>query len=177
LNPDQLIKEAQTAYKQKKYLVAATAFETAAQVYSANGEEMNAAEMRNNSSVAFLQANNPQAALSAVQGTEQVFAKDGDIKRQALALGNTAAALEALGRLDEAATIYEESANLLKQINETDLRASVMQALSTIQLRLGRQLEAVVTMQSGLEDIKRPNVTQKLAKKILQSPINMLRPK
>ena len=177
MNPDRIIKEAQIAYNHKKYQVAATAYETAAQVYTTNGDELNAAEMRNNSSVAFLQANNPQAALAIVQGTEQVFAVAGDVRRQAFALGNTAAALEALGRLVDSATTYEESASLLKQIGETDLRASVMQALSAVQLRLGRQLEAVVTMQSGLEDIKQPSVTQKLAKKILQSPINILRQK
>jgi hypothetical protein len=52
-----------------------------------------------------------------------------------------------------------------------------MQALSALQLRMGRQLEALATMNAGLAEVKRPNPAQRLAKKILQVPFDYLKPR
>ena len=83
-----------------------------------------------------------------------------------------AAAYEALGQLDSAVQAYQESADLLKDAGDRELRPTVMQSLSAVQLRLGRQMDALVTMQSGLEAIEKPSLKQKLIKKILRSPFS-----
>jgi hypothetical protein len=101
-----------------------------------------------------------------------VFADAGDLRRQAIALGNQAAAYEALGELEAAAGAYQESSRLLKEIGDHELRPAVMQSLSAVQLRLGQQMDALVTMQAGLEEIEKPNLKQKLVKKILRSPFS-----
>jgi tetratricopeptide (TPR) repeat protein len=175
IKPEQFIKEGQAAYQHKEYQAAAQAFTAAAEGFAAAGEPLAAAEQSNNASVAYLQAGEAEAALRAVDGSDLVFAQAGDAHRQALALGNRAAALEALDRLDEAAASYEASADLLKQLGETDLRATVMQALSALQLRQGRRLEALATMQAGLAGVKHPNVKQRLAKKLLETPFKMMK--
>jgi tetratricopeptide (TPR) repeat protein len=130
--------------------------------------------MANNQSVALLQSGSANAALEVVSGTEEIFAEAGDRRYQALALGNKAAALEELGSLEEAAEAYEDSANILKELGENDLRASVMQSLSALQLKQGRQLQALATMKSGLENVQRPNPKQRVAKKILQIPFDFM---
>jgi tetratricopeptide (TPR) repeat protein len=104
--------------------------------------------MLNNCSVAYLQGGDANAALKTVQGTEMTFFEAGDFKRQAIAIGNRAAALDALGQLEEAADAYEESAEILDQVGDKELFTSVMQALSGL-LRQNRQLEALATMQAG----------------------------
>lgn len=174
LTHQQLAKEGQAAYKRKDYLAAAHAFEAAAGSLAATGNRLEAAEMANNCSVAFLQAGDGEAALMAVMGTEVIFSEAGDILRQAVATGNRAAALEAIGWLEEAAMAYQESADLLKKSGETELRVQVMQALSKVHLRLGQRLEALATMQSSLEGIKHPTAKQRLVKKMLQAPFKML---
>jgi tetratricopeptide (TPR) repeat protein len=166
----ELVAEAQAAYKQGDYLAAARAFEAAAQGYLVQGEGMLAAEMRNNSSVAYLQAGDASSALRVVTGTPQVFEQAGDVRRHGMALGNLAAALEGLNRLDEAAQAYHQSGQLLKLAGEQELYLHVMQSLSALQLRTGRHLEAVSTMRDGLESLQRPNPRQRLLKALLQIP-------
>lgn len=173
-NPQKLEKKGKAAFKSGNYDEASQLFLEARDAYLASEEILAAAEMANNQSVALLQSGNAEAALEVVNGTDETFAEAGDKRRQALALGNKAAALEELGSLDEAAEAYETSANILKEIGENDLRASVMQSLSAVQLRQGRQLLALATMRSGLENVEHPNPQQRVVKKLLQIPFNFM---
>jgi tetratricopeptide (TPR) repeat protein len=169
---EELKKEAERAYQSKDYLSAAQSFKAAADGYTHLGEHLHAAEMQNNASVAYLQADQPENALVSALDTDQVFAEAGDQHRQALALGNQAAAYEALNQLEAAAQAYQKSSDLLKEIGDQELRPAVMQSLSAVQLRLGQQMDALVTMQAGLEAVEKPNLKQKLVKKILRSPFS-----
>ena len=171
---NQLVHEGKSAYQQGDFIAAARAFDAAADSYSISGNVLNAAEMRNNSSVAYLQAGEVQAALRAVEGTPAIFATAGDIRRQGMALGNLGAALEAMNRLDEAAKAYSQSAELLESIGENDLRAFVMKSLSALQMRSGRHIEALATMQAGLDGIEHPKPQQRLLKRLLKVPFKFL---
>ena len=174
LTPDQLNQQGKTAYEREEYEEAARAFEAAERGYTTAGDPLNAAEMANNRSVALLQAGNPQGALDAVNPTPEVFIQAGDTRRHAMALGNKAAALAGLGNREEAEKLYWESARLLDEIGETALRASVLQAISRLQMRSGRYMEAVASMQSGLDQVEKPSLTQRFLKKLLQIPSRML---
>lgn len=174
LSTKQLASEGQAAYKKGDLTSAASAFRAACEGYKINGDELAAAEMANNLSVALLQAGEAEQALQAALGTDQIFEQAGDIQRQAMAIGNQAASLEALGRLEEAIENYERSAELLTQIGDLDTRLSVMQSLSALQLKQGRQFEALATMQAGLNGIKRPSPKQRMLKKLLQFPFKYL---
>lgn len=174
LSPQQLTIEGKSAYQRKDFQIAAQAFQAAATGYASQGDQLSAAEWWNNSSVAWLRSGNGSAALAAALGTETVFAQAGDSRRQAMALANQAAALEALGRNEESAETYEQSADLFKGIGEMDLYASTLQSLSTLQLRMGRQLEALANMQAGIAKIEKPTPRQRLVKKLLQTSFNFL---
>ncbi len=101
-----LTNEGKQAFQSGQYETAVTAFEAAAQGYAELNDEPNAAETKNNLSVALLKLGRAQAALDAAAGTDQVFAGIGDARRQAMALGNQAAALEDLQRWDDAVATY-----------------------------------------------------------------------
>ena len=174
LSHEQLAAEARAAYKRGDYLAAANAFKAASESYRLSGDELNAAEMANNYSVALLQGGEAQQSLEVVLGTDKIFAEAGDLRRQAMALGNQAAALEALNRPDEAIDAYERSAELLTQVGDTETRVSVMQSLSALQLRHGRQLEALATMQAGLNGVKHPTPKQRMLRKLLQIPFKFM---
>jgi tetratricopeptide (TPR) repeat protein len=175
LSPKQLAAEAKQAYKQGDYIRAAHAFEAAAQGYQSLDDQLTVAEMYNNSSVAYLQGGDGVSALRVVRGTPEVFASAGDVLRQGIALGNLGAALEAVGQLDEAMQAYQQSAELLKQVDETEMRAKVMHSLSALQLRTGHQLEALVNMQAGLDGLQKPNPKQRALRKLLDLPLKMMR--
>ncbi len=174
-NPAQLAAEARQAYAQGDFSAAARSFLAAAQGYAASGADLQAAEAHSDASVALLQAGDAQAALQALETVEQVFSQAGDIRRLGLAVGNRAAALEALDQLEAASTAYEQSADLLKQCGDLDARSYVMQSLSKLQLRRGQQLQALATMQAGFENIPHPSARQKFIRKLLRVPMAFFR--
>jgi tetratricopeptide (TPR) repeat protein len=170
VSPQELLRCGQELYNQGDYLNSAGVFCAAADGFLVRGDEIQAAEMKNNASVAFLQGKNPQEALNSVGNTADVFAQVGDLRRQGMAFGNLGSAFEALGRKAEAADAYRDSAKLLKEAGEDQLCANVLQSLSTLQLKSGQQLEALVTMREGLDNIKHPSLKQRVLKKLLRVP-------
>jgi tetratricopeptide (TPR) repeat protein len=93
-----LADKAKQEYALGNYSAAADMFSQAAQAYSAARDELNAAEMKNNQSVALLQAGKAREALQATDGTEAIFQQAGDVKRQGITVANRAAALEGSAR-------------------------------------------------------------------------------
>jgi tetratricopeptide (TPR) repeat protein len=172
-SPEKLLKQARTLYEKGDFLEAAKAFQAAQRGFFELADEINAAEMANNASVAYLKANKAEAAYLAAKGTPEIFANRGDLRRQGMAFGNLASAADALGNEQEALELYQQAADILSRAREDQLRASVMQSLSMLQLKSGRQLQALATMQSGLSGVKHPSPKQSFLKKLLQIPINM----
>jgi tetratricopeptide (TPR) repeat protein len=170
-----LLRRAQETYQAGRFPEAAGLFEQASRQYSQGGDELNSAEMANNRSVALLQSGDAQGALAAAEGTDRVFALAGDARRQALALGNQAAALEALKRLDEALERYWQSSNLLKQVGDEDSRAVVLKSISALQIRTGHQLEALASMDAALGGQKKLSIKERFLKKLLDVPMRMLK--
>lgn len=174
LTAENLAKQAKAAYQKGEYLEAAQSYQAASEAYRIQADPLRAAEMANNASVAYLQANEAGLAFQAVEGTAETFLEAGDLSRQGMALGNKAAALEALDQVDEALAYYQQSADVLAEAGEDQLRASVMQSLSMLQFRSGRQLQALASMQDGLEAVQKPNPKQRFLKKLLRIPIDMV---
>jgi len=175
LNQVQLSKEAKEAYQRGDYVAAAKLFQNAAQTYSSNGDKLSEAEMLNNSGVALLRGGDGKAALHTLEGTPAIFAAAGDTRRQGLALGNLGDALESVGRKQEAAELYMQSADLLEQAGEDEMRAHVWQSLSKLQLKTGRQIEALATMEAGIEGFKKPTLKQRFLKKLLRIPFKLMK--
>jgi tetratricopeptide (TPR) repeat protein len=168
------IEQAKTAYEAEDYEEAARWYEQAANQCTARGDLVQAAEMSNNRSVSLLRANNPQAALQASQGTELVFAKAGDARRQAMALGNQASALEGLKKDDEALQLYRRSNEILKELNDHELRIYILQSMSGLHLRHRRYLEAMAAMHAALEIKPHLSLRERFLKKLLQIVYGML---
>ena len=168
LSLDQLVAAAKTAFQAGDYVRAAGDFSQAALAYARQGNTLMEAEMKNNQSVCLLQAEQPQAALDLVLGTDKVFAQAGDVRRQGLAVGNQAAALEALGSLDEAAQAYNRSADLLGQAGESDLSATVLKSRAALDLKRGKISDSALNMMGHLSAVKKPTLFQRILKFILR---------
>jgi len=171
--PQVLTGEAQTAYEAEEFQQAARLFQEAADAYYKSNNEVLAAEARNNQSVALLKAGDAQGALAAAEGTDLIFAAVGDQRRQAMALGNMAAALEDLKDRNRAVDLYQQSAVLFEKIGEADLRALVLQRISSIQMQQGKRVEALSTMQDGLAQKKSLSLADRILKGLLRIIGNM----
>jgi tetratricopeptide (TPR) repeat protein len=172
--PDQLIEKAQAAYQAGEFLQAASLFETAAQEYELDNDPLKAAEMKNNRSVALLKAGDNTRALLAAQGTDQIFLQAGDKKRQAIALGNQAAALEAQGKNDQALILYRQCSDLLKEVDDLPSRTFVLKSISALQMRTGKQFEAMASMEAALDATEHLTFKEWILKKLLRVPFKML---
>ena len=151
-------------YELGNYLVAADLFSQAAQVYASMQDELNAAEMKNNQSVALLQGGNAKEALQATEGTEDIFQKTGDIKRQGIAVSNRAAALEGLKKWTEALSEYDRAASLFEQIGEGDMHSMVRKTAANLHLKRGHIADSQMDVYDSLRLVEKPTLTQRIMK-------------
>jgi tetratricopeptide (TPR) repeat protein len=162
-----LTEDGKQAFETGQYETAAGMFESAAHGYASLDDNLNAAESKNNQSVALLKLGRGQAALDAVLGTDTIFAGASDLKRQAMALGNQAAALEALKRWDDALAAYDQSADLFARAGEGDLRSMVMKSAAAIKFRRGKVTDSAFKMIGSLEAKDKPSIFERVLKFLL----------
>jgi tetratricopeptide (TPR) repeat protein len=167
-NPTSLADQGKQDYEKGKYLTAADLFSQAAQAYAALQDGLNAAEMKNNQSVALLQAGKAREALQATDGTEEIFQKVGDLKRQGIAISNRAAALEGLKKWDEALAAYDQAASLFEQSGEGDMHSIVRKATANINLKRGRITNTQMDVYDSLRLVKKPTLTQRFMKFLMR---------
>ena len=166
--PATLAEQAQRAYKARQYKRAAEFFHQAAQGYTLGRNGLLAAEMKNNESVAHFQAGDPQKALDATLDTDKVFEGAKDIKRWGIAVGNQAAALDELGRWQEALIAYDRSAQLFSEVNEKDMRALMLKSAAGIKLKRGRVSESAYEMMGALEAKATPSLFERILRFLLR---------
>lgn len=163
-DPGKLADAGQRAYRSGKFDQAAELFERAAAQYTRGRAGLMAAEMHNNRSVALLQGGRSREALEAVQGTDQIFAGAEDLKRQGMALGNQAAALEALDRTDEALAAYDRAAEILTRAKERELLSIVKKSAAAIRLKRGELGASAMNMIGSLEAKEKPTFFERILK-------------
>lgn len=159
--------EAKQAYEQGDYENAARLFGEAASALQSN-HPLEAAELRNNQSVAWLKAGNPKAAYEAARETAPLFVAAGDARREGIAWGNEAAALQEMGRVNEAFETYRLAAEAFERAGEDQLRNDVFQAMAGLKLKQGKVMEALFYMQMGLAGVKHPTPKQKILLTLLR---------
>jgi tetratricopeptide (TPR) repeat protein len=167
-DPQQFVDQGKQAFAAEEYDQAASYFTQAASAYEALNDLLNAAEMKNNLSVALLQAGKAQAAFEAASGTEEVFAQAEDVKRQAMAFGNQASALEALKKTDQAMEAYERSAALFAEAGESEMRSIVLQSAAALKLKNGKVMDSALSMIGSVESTQKPNLLQRFLRFLLR---------
>jgi tetratricopeptide (TPR) repeat protein len=167
-DPAQLAAKGKQAFASKRFDDAAEYFRQAAEGYSLGRAGLLAAEMRNNMSVALLQAGKPAEALEAALDTDKVFEGANDIHKQAMAFGNQASALEGLNRYDEAIAKYERSAELFALANDGDMRSLVMKSAAALKLKTGKITESAFKMIGAVDVKKNPTFIERIMKFLLR---------
>jgi tetratricopeptide (TPR) repeat protein len=167
-NPVALAGQGKQEYEKGNFTAAAGLFLQAADAYAGSQDALNAAEMRNNQSVALLQAGKAREAFEATEGTEEIFQKAGDRKRQGVAIANRAAALEGLRKWNEALAEYDRAASLLEQAGEGDMHSVVRKAMANLNLKRGRVTESQMDVYDSLRLVEKPNLTQRIMKFLMR---------
>ena len=161
-------------YADGEFVAAADLFSQAAQAYRNAQDELNAAEMKNNESVALLKGGKAKEALQATDGTEAVFQQAGDLKRQGIAVANRAAALEGLKQLNEAVAEYNRAADLFEQAGEGDMHSMVRKATAELFLKRGYITNSQMDILDSIRLPEKPTFAQRILKFLMR--IGLLRP-
>jgi tetratricopeptide (TPR) repeat protein len=172
---EKLAKQASAAYNADDYAKAVILYKNASQVYTDAGDTLMAAEMDNNLSVTLLKMKDAEGALQAAAGTDILFQEAGDSNRQAIAIANQAAAMEELGQLTEALERYQLASDLLKQAGNRQMRSYVLQSISALQLRTGKQLQAMATMDAALDNKSKLSLKERLLRKLLNTQKKLMK--
>jgi len=173
-SPSELKQQGLAFYQKDQLAEAADRFAQAAVAYDAQAEPLSAAEARNNLAVVRLAQQDWPSALAAVEGTPQIFAAAGDRLRQAQAIANLANAHEGAGHLDQAGEYYEQAIEMLTELGETDTRAACWKALSGVQLKQDKKLQALASMQAGLKLSPKLSPREKTLKGLLDQAIKLM---
>lgn len=174
VSAEQLEDSAGRAYQTERWAEAAEGFSAAGGAYANDGNQLKAAEMANNACVAYLRGGDAARALQAVDGTADTFERLGEPKRAAQALGNLASALEASGRVEEAERTYSGAADKFKTLGDADARADTLKALSQMQLKRGRAIDALTSMQHGLEGSRKLSLKERLLRWLARIPMRLM---
>lgn len=159
-----LAEKGKQEYELGNYLAAANLFSQAAQAHASVQDELNAAEMKNNQSVALLQGGKAKEALQATEGTEDIFQKAGDIRRQGIAVSNRAAALEGLKKWSEALSEYDRAATLFEQVGEGDMHSMVRKTAASLHLKRGNITDSQMDVYDSLRLVEKPTLAQRIMK-------------
>lgn len=170
---DRKSKQAMDFYRQGKFPEAVELFSWLHQEFSASGNNVKADEMANNLAVTFLDQNDPEQAIDLIEGTPQRFFEAGETIMAAQAYGNLGAAMAAANRLEEAENAYRQSMQIFRQQGHDEGVTFVGQALSQLQLKQGKTLEALASMEASLEGQKKPGLRQRLLRKLLKLPFRL----
>jgi tetratricopeptide (TPR) repeat protein len=171
-SPDAVAERALQAFRQGRFAEAAEGFGVRARY--PRGDPLAEAEAANNLSVALLQAGRPDEALRAVEGSPKTFDRLGDSARAAQALGNLASALEACGDLVAAEGAYTQALQRFTELDAREAQATLLSSLSQLQLKRGRPIDALSTMQAGLERKPRRGIRDRWVQRLLAWPSRLL---
>jgi tetratricopeptide (TPR) repeat protein len=161
-------------FRQDRLAEAAERFTQAAALFTTEGQAPAAAEMRNNLAVIHLADKNWPAALEAVTGTPEVFRAAGDRLREAQALSNLAAANEGLGELETAAEGYVAAIEIFTELGEKENRSACWKALSGLQVKQDKKLQALASMQAGLNLQSKLSAREKTLKGLLDKAFKLM---
>lgn len=175
MDPKSLAEQAQKEYQNGAYAAAADLFLQAAQAYESAQDALNAAEMKNNQSVALLQAGKASEALQATDGTEETFLKAGDLKRQGIAVANRAAAYENMNKINEALAEYNRAGEIFEAIGEGDMHSVVRKATAQIYLKRGYVGQTHLDVMDSLRLVEKPTFSQRILKFLMRW--GLLKPK
>jgi tetratricopeptide (TPR) repeat protein len=172
--PAELKEQGLVFYRKEQFAEAAERFAQAASAYDALADPLAAAEARNNLCVVRLAQQDWDGALAAVEGTPQTFAAAGDRLRQAQAIANLANAHDGAGRLAQAAEYYEQAIDMFTELGETETRAACWKALSGVQLKQDKKLQAMASMQAGLKLAPKLSAREKTLKGLLDQAFKLM---
>ncbi len=154
-------------YRASRYEEAAAKFAEAQQLFAGEGNQKEFAECANNRGVCWRQAAKFEEATAAFEEARPLFQGLGDAVGEGQVVGNLAALVESQGDKQHAAELYQEAIDLFTRAGAKDYAKDTYTALSKLKLKQRDVVGAMTAFDSGLEQLDKPNLIERMARKII----------
>jgi tetratricopeptide (TPR) repeat protein len=159
--------EGMKLYRAGRYEDAAAKFVEAQQLFANESNPKEVAECANNRGVCWRQATKFEEAIAAFEEARPLFQGLNDLVGEGQAVGNLAAVVEAQGDKQRAGELYLEAIDLFTKAGAKDYAKDTYTALSKLKLKQRDVVGAMTAFDSGLEQLDKPNLIERMARKII----------
>jgi tetratricopeptide (TPR) repeat protein len=154
-------------FRAGRHAEAAAKFAEAQQLFAADGNQQEVAECVNNRGVCWRQAGKFEEAAAAFEEARPLFQSLGDVAGEGQVVGNQAALVEAQGDQQRAAELYLEAIDLFNKAGAKGYAKDTYTALSKLKLKQRDVVGAMTAFDTGLEQLDKPNLIERMARKII----------
>jgi len=154
-------------FQEGLYPEAADRFEQARELFAAEDDEVEAAEMLNNLGVVHRMQRDWDRAIEALEAAREAFTGLGDRNREAQVLGNLGGLYAGQGERETAKDCLRAAANTFAELGDEQRYGETLLALGVQYWKTGERQEGLATYQSGLEALDKPSVSQKALRGLL----------
>lgn len=154
-------------YREARYEEAAAKFAEAQQAFAAAGDPKEAAECINNRGVCWRQAAKFDESIAAFEEARTAFQALNDSMGEGQVVGNLAALAESKGEVKPALELYQQAADIFEKLNAQAYVKDTYTAMSKLKLKQRDFMGAIASFDVGLEQLDKPNLMERMARKIL----------
>lgn len=159
--------EGMKLYRAGRYADAAAKFAEAQQLFATAGNPKEVAECANNRGVCWRQAEKYAEAIAAFDEARPLFQNLNDLVGEGQVVGNLAAVVDSQGDKQHAGELYLEAIDLFTKAGAKDYAKDTYTALSKLKLKQRDVVGAMTAFDSGLEQLDKPNLIERMARKII----------
>ena len=159
--------EGMKLYRAGRYEDAAAKFAEAQQLFANAGDAKEVAECANNRGVCWRQAAKFDEATAAFEEARPLFQDLNDLLGEGQVVGNLAAVMDVQGDKQHAGELYLEAIDLFNRAGAKDYAKDTYTALSKLKLKQRDVVGAMTAFDSGLEQLDKPNLIERMARKII----------
>lgn len=163
-----LKKEGQRLFLEGLYEEAGSKFQESRALFTAAGDEIEAAEVTNDLGLVYRLQGRWDDALITLEQARSTFARLGDRSREAQVLGNLGGLYATMGRRDKAKEYLRQAADMFAELHDSQRYGETLLALATQMWRTRERANAIATYTAGLELLEKPSLGQRILRGLLK---------
>ena len=170
----ELKEEGMRLFHEGLYDEAIATFEQAREVFAAEENEIEVAEMVNNLGVVYRLQDKWDEAIAALEDARATFAKLGDRNREAQTLGNLGGLYADKNERDKAKESLRQAADIFAELGDEERQGETLLALGVQLWKTGDRSRGLATYEAGLQILPKPTVKQKTVRNLLRMRTRLL---
>ena len=164
----ELKEEGMRLFHEGLYDEAIVTFEQAREVFAAEEDEIEVAEVVNNLGVVYRLQDKWDEAIAALEDARATFAKLGDRNREAQTLGNLGGLYADKNERDKAKESLRQAADIFAELGDEERQGETLLALGVQLWKTGDRSGGLATYEAGLQILPKPTVKQKTVRNLLR---------